>query len=378
LTRSEAPGEPAGRSRVGVVGCGKISEVYLRTMGQIPGLEVTAVADLDPARAREATELCPTSRAEPVEELLVDDDVDIVVNLTVPAAHAEICTAALRAGKHTYTEKPLALDAVSGREMMALAAARSLRVGAAPDTVLGTGTQTARAVIDRGGIGTPVAATAFMASHGPESWHPRPYFYYQPGGGPLLDMGPYYLSALVHLLGPVTRVTGAAHRGNPEREVGSGPDAGTRFPVEIDTHVTGLLEHDSGAVTTLVTSFEAWASRLPRIEVYGTEGSLSAPDPNRFDGTVEIFTPGRPEWTVVPASAGFVDAARGVGVADLARSLTRSAPPTASGELGQHVLEVMDGLLRSAHTATSIDIAAIAGRPPAVPLLPHTEAATRP
>jgi predicted dehydrogenase len=347
-------------------------------MGQIPGLEVTAVADLDPARAREATELCPTSRAEPVEELLVDDDVDIVVNLTVPAAHAEICTAALRAGKHTYTEKPLALDAVSGREMMALAAARSLRVGAAPDTVLGTGTQTARAVIDRGGIGTPVAATAFMASHGPESWHPRPYFYYQPGGGPLLDMGPYYLSALVHLLGPVTRVTGAAHRGNPEREVGSGPDAGTRFPVEIDTHVTGLLEHDSGAVTTLVTSFEAWASRLPRIEVYGTEGSLSAPDPNRFDGTVEIFTPGRPEWTVVPASAGFVDAARGVGVADLARSLTRSAPPTASGELGQHVLEVMDGLLRSAHTATSIDIAAIAGRPPAVPLLPHTEAATRP
>ncbi len=366
---------PAGTSRIGVVGCGKISEVYLRTMVETPGLEVTAVADLDPARAREAAGLCPGCRAEPVEDLLVAADVDIVVNLTVPAAHAEVSAAALRAGKHVYTEKPLALDAATGREVMALAASRSLRVGAAPDTVTGTGTQTARAIIDRGGIGTPVAATAFMASHGPESWHPRPHFYYQPGGGPLLDMGPYYLSALVHLLGPITRVTGVARRGASEREVGSGPDTGTRVPVEIDTHVAGLLEHDSGALTTLVTSFEAWASRLPRIEVYGTEGSLSAPDPNRFDGTVEIFTPASPEWTVVPATAGFVGAARGVGVADLARSLTAPAEPVASGELGQHVLEVMDGLLRSAHTGTGVDIPPISGRPPAVALLPAAAAA---
>ncbi len=372
-----APGSTGGAgtpTRVGVVGCGAISAVYLRQMGAIADLAVVALADLDPARAREAAASCPGARATSVEELLGAPDVDLVVNLTIPAAHAEVSRAALRAGKHVYAEKPLALDAASGREVMALAAARALRVGSAPDTVLGTGTQTARAVIDSGGIGTPVAATAFVASHGPEGWHPRPSFYYQPGGGPLFDMGPYYLSALVHLLGPVTRVTGAARRGEPERRVGSGPEAGTRIPVEVETHVSGLLEHTSGALTTIVTSFEAWAARLPRIEVYGTEAALSSPDPNRFDGSVERFAPGSKEWVEVPASAGLVGAERGAGVAELAGSIASGTPAAASGELGQHVVEIMDALLTSAKTSSAVELPP-AVRPPAIALLPVAEAA---
>ncbi|RKS80206.1 putative dehydrogenase [Motilibacter peucedani] len=334
--------------RVGVVGAGKISGAYLSTFPHLPQVAVTAVADLDADRARAAVAEHPGARACTVEELLAADDVDLVLNLTIPAAHASVAHAALDAGKHVYGEKPLALTTSEAAAVVQAAETAGLRLGCAPDTVLGTGVQTARAAVEAGLVGTPVAATAFMTTPGHERWHPDPEFYYRPGGGPLYDMGPYYLSALVHLLGPVRRVVGTSSRPRPLRTIGSGPRAGASFESTVDTHVTGLLEHESGAVTTMVMSFDVWAAALPRIEVYGTDGSLSVPDPNYFDGDVRVFRAGAEEWETLPASAGYVGAGRGVGVADLARSLAQGEPHRASAGLALHVLDVMEALLEAA------------------------------
>ena len=224
------------------------------------------------------------------DRLYEADDVDLVLNLTVPKAHATVTMSAIAAGKHVYSEKPLAMSTVEGRQVLSAASSAGVRVGCAPDTVLGTGTQTARRCLDDGMIGQPVAATAFMVTPGHERWHPAPEFYYEPGGGPLFDMGPYYLTALITLLGPVRRVTGAASMPRSERVIGRGPRAGTTFPVTVPTHVTGTLEHENGALTTLLMSFDVWAAQLPRIEVYGTTGSLSVPDPNEFAGEVRVLT----------------------------------------------------------------------------------------
>jgi len=361
---------------VGVIGCGNISDRYLSTLNRVRGVSLVAVADLDADRAHAAASAWPGVRALSVDDLLASSGVDIVLNLTNPAAHAEVSTGALRAGKHVYTEKPFASDVRSGRELITLAGELGVQIGSAPDTVLGVGTQTARAVLDRGDIGEPIAATAFMAIHGHESWHPRAQFYFQPGGGPLFDMGPYYLSALVHLLGPVARVIGLARRGEQERILGSGPDAGTRFPVEVETHVTGILEHRSGALSTVIMSFEVWRSHLPLLEVHGTEGSLSCPDPNRFDGPVELYRRASQSWEPVAVAAGYSDAGRGVGVADLAGAVASGEQAIASGELGQHVLEVMEALLKAAQTGTRVDIPGTCRRPPQVPLIPAVDAAT--
>ena len=223
-----------------------------------------------------------------VAELLADPDVDTVLNLTIPAAHAEIALAAIAHGKDVYGEKPLAATFAQAREMVAAADAAGVRLGCAPDTVLGTGTQTARAAIDAGLIGTPIAASAVMITPGHERWHPNPDFYYREGGGPLLDMGPYYVAALVQLLGPVRSVIGAAGRPRAERVIASGPRAGERIPVEVDTHVTGVLEHESGALSTITTSFDGMATTAAPIEVHGERGTLAVPDPNNFDGDVRL------------------------------------------------------------------------------------------
>jgi predicted dehydrogenase len=278
--------------RIGLVGAGQISGAYLRTLPTLANLSVTAVADLDAARARAVAATVPGARATTVKELCAADDVDLVLNLTVPAAHAEVAHAAIAAGKHVYGEKPLAATTAEARSVLDAAEAAGVRVGCAPDTVLGTGVQTARAVLAAGELGTPVAATAFMTVPGPELWHAAPEFYYRPGGGPLFDMGPYYLTALVTLLGPVREVVGMTSASRSERTVGHGPRAGTTFPVEVATHVTGVLEHASGALSTLVMSFDVWVAGLPHIEIYGTEGSLSVPDPNHFDGPVRLFRAG--------------------------------------------------------------------------------------
>lgn len=353
-------GEPL---RIGMVGAGKISGAYLSTLARLPGLRLTAVTDLDRGRAETAAAEAGGGAAvvPTVVDLVARDDVDAVLNLTVPAVHAEVALAALRAGKHVYGEKPLAADRKEAEAVLETARENGLRVGCAPDTVLGTGTQTARKAVDDGLIGTPVAATAFMTTAGHEAWHPDPEFYYRPGGGPLLDMGPYYLSALVHLLGPVVRVTGAASRPRTEREIGKGPRAGHRFPVEVDTHVTGILEHAGGALSTLVMSFDIRAARLPRIEVHGTAASLSVPDPNGFDGSVEIHR--GDGWEALPVSAGYPDGGRGTGLADLADALAAGRPHRASAELAAHVLDVMLTLMDAADQGAALAVTSTCERP---------------
>ncbi|MFI6720775.1 Gfo/Idh/MocA family protein [Kribbella sp. NPDC050470] len=355
-------------TRVGIVGTGVISGTYLDHLGKLPGVEVVAVADLDVSRAQAIADKNQGIRALSSGDLYAADDIDIVLNLTIPAAHAAVHQAAMEAGKHVYGEKPLAVDRAEAEPLLKYAAANNLRVGCAPDTVLGTGTQTARAAIDRGDIGVPTAATASFVTPGHELWHPAPEFYYQPGGGPVLDMGPYYVTSLVTLLGPVRRVVARAGQSQQERKIHTGPRAGTTFPVQVPTHVTGVLEHESGALTTLLMSFDVWAARSPRIEVHGTEGSLSVPDPNGFDGTVEIATVTNRDWSELPVAGGYAGAGRGVGVADMARAIRTGEPHRADGALAYHVLDVLESVLEAAAQDQPVDVASTVERPTAVPL----------
>ncbi|MGW6441479.1 Gfo/Idh/MocA family protein [Lentzea sp. NPDC055074] len=349
--------------RVGIVGLGFISGAYLTTLRDHPAVRVTAVADLDATRSAAVAAGLPGAEAVSVERLL-GGDVDTVLNLTVPAAHAEITLRAIDAGKNVFVEKPLAVTFADGRAIIDRAAAAGVRVGCAPDTVLGTGTQTARAAVDGGLIGRPISASAVMVTPGHERWHPEPDFYYTAGGGPLMDMGPYYLTALIHLLGPVRAVLGAASRLRAERVVGSGARTGERVPVEVDTHVTGVLEHADGALSTITTSFDGVATTAAPIEVHGETGTLAVPDPNHFDGETRHFPLGGSEWRTLPASAGYRGAGRGTGLLDLVASGT----PRAGGELALHVLETMTALLRSADEGRRIELTTTVRRPSPVPL----------
>lgn len=351
---------------LGIVGCGVISKAYLDTFERLNNIKVHAVADVIAAQAEKVAAERSVVAMSP-DELYHSSEVDLVVNLTNPAAHVEVANAALAAGKHVYGEKPLSLEAKESAALLETAGKAGLQIGSAPDTVLGAGCQTARSVVDSGGIGQPVAATAFMASSGPESWHINPEFYFQPGGGPLYDMGPYYLSALIQLLGPVRTVTAMTARGRQSRVIGRGPKAGKVFEVEVETHVAGVLEHHSGAISTLITSFDMWGSHLPRIEVHGTEGSLSVPDPNGFAGTVELLTAKEHEWRPVEVSAGYADSARGYGVADLARGLETGRAPRASGAVAHHVVDIMESLLNAASQRRVIELSSTCTRPDPVP-----------
>jgi predicted dehydrogenase len=357
-----------GPLRIGIIGAGNISAQYSESLARLGQLRVTAVCDLVAERAEALAARHPGARAVALPDLLAADDVDAVLVLTLPATHADVALTALAAGKHVYLEKPLALSVAEGRAVLAAADAAGLRVGCAPDTVLGTGVQTARAAVDAGRIGTPHAATAFMTTPGHERWHPDPDFYYRPGGGPLLDMGPYYLTALVHLLGPVVRVTGAAARPAATRTIGSGPRAGQSFDVQVDSTVAGILEHASGALTTLLMSFDVWAARLPRIEVHGTGGSLSVPDPNLFAGPVELLSAADPDagWVDLGATAGFPGAGRGYGLAELADALAAGRPHRAGADVGLHVLDVMESVQRAAESRTWLALDTTCERPPPV------------
>jgi predicted dehydrogenase len=363
-------GEVSGARRnplhVGIVGTGYISRQYLQTLRRLPELELTAVADLDPARAA-AVARDQGVRDLSVEQLIGDPRVDAVLNLTIPAAHESIALQAIAASKSVYNEKPLATSRRAGASIIHAAQTAGVKLGCAPDTVLGTGIQTARKAIDDGLIGTPVAATATMVTPGHERWHPDPAFYYQPGGGPLLDMGPYYVTSLIVLFGPVLRVLGAASRLRDVRRIGSGPRTGETVAVDVDSHVTGVLVHQSGVLSTLVMSFDGVATRSPAIEVHGTEASLTVPDPNKFDGEVMIHPLGG-EWHVLPVSAGVPNAGRGVGLADLAVTADGDEP-RAGGRLGYHVLDVALSLLEAAGQGTTVQICSTCDRPPPVMLL---------
>jgi predicted dehydrogenase len=353
--------------KVGIIGCGAIIAQYLTNFRRLDAIELVAVADLDAARAQAVADSYEGVRAVTVDELLAADDVELVLNLTIPAAHAPIALKAIAAGKSVYGEKPLAATTAEARQVLDAARKAGVVVGCAPDTVLGTGIQTARKAIDDGLIGTPISATATMVTPGHERWHPNPDFYYQPGGGPLLDMGPYYVSALVTLLGPVVSVIGAASHTRNSRTIGSGPREGEVIPVDIDSHVTGVLVHASGALSTLVMSFDAVQTKSPNIEIHGAAGSLVVPDPNHFDGDVQLFTLGADAWQTLPVSAGYIESGRGFGIADLAAT-PAGAEPRAGGQLAYHALEVMESVLASAHSGSAVSIESTVARPDLVEL----------
>ena len=350
--------------RVGLIGCGTISPAYLRAAATFDILEFVGCADLDAAAARR-TEAAFGVPATTVDELLARTDVEAILNLTIPAAHAQVNRAAIDAGKHAYCEKPFGLDVAEGADVLAAAEAAGVRVGCAPDTFLGGGQQTVRGLIDAGAIGRPVAGTAFMMGPGHESWHPNPAFYYQPGGGPLFDMGPYYLTALVHALGPVRRVAAMTARGRSTRVVGSKPRAGEVIDVQVDTHAAGTLAFENGAVVTVVMSFDVRRHGNPRIEIHGTEASLAAPDPNTFGGAVRV-SDGR-AWEERALTHGHTGNMRSIGLADMCAGIRTGRPHRCDGRLAQHVLEVMAAFGQSSAAGRHIDIASRPARPTPLP-----------
>lgn len=360
---------------VGLIGCGNISTIYLTNLPRSPGVKVRACADMRPEVA-EAQAAKFGVEAVPVDTLLSRDDIDLIVNLTVPAAHAAVSLAALSAGKHVFSEKPLAVDVELGRKIVAEAEARGLMVGCAPDTFLGAGGRLARRLIDGGAIGRVLAGTAFVMSHGMEHWHPDPEFFFKPGGGPVLDVGPYYITALVNLLGPVTRVLALTSTGFAERVVtAEGPRKGHRIAVETPTTTMSLLEFGAGAQVMFGASWDVWKHSHPPIELYGTEGSLRAPDPNFFGGVVETSKQGggwkkhdcrslplgTPNW---PADAPRLANHRALGVAAMAVALRDGRENHASGRLALHVLEVMDAILQAGSAGNPVTIFPETERPP--------------
>ncbi|WP_284644367.1 Gfo/Idh/MocA family protein [Paenibacillus silviterrae] len=354
--------------RVGIVGCGKISGIYFKNCSTYPDMEVAACADLSLERAQAAAEEHGVAKACSVEELLADPEIDIVINLTIPAAHAEVCLKALEAGKHVYVEKPLAVTREEGQQILAKAAEKKLLVGSAPDTFLGGGIQTSIKLIEDGWIGTPVAATAFMMGRGHEHWHPDPEFYYAKGGGPMFDMGPYYLTALVAMLGPIRQVSGMTKVSFPERTITSEKKYGQTIQVETPTHVAGLLDFHSGAIGTIITSFDVFGgAQLPRIEVYGSLGTISVPDPNTFGGPVRLKRHDAKEWMEIPLSHGYAENGRGLGVLDMAYAIRGGRLNRANGELAYHVLEAMHGFHDSSDQGKHYQMQSTCDRPKAMP-----------
>jgi predicted dehydrogenase len=358
-------------SRIGLVGAGVISATYLKARDIFPELDFRAVADIDAGRAKERAAGFGIESLT-VDALLANPDIDLILNLTIPAAHSEVSLAALDAGKGVYSEKPLSIRGDDGRQLLERSKELDLPLGCAPDTFLGAGLQTCRAAIDQGRIGRPLAATAFMMSPGPESWHANPHFFYQPGAGPLFDMGPYYLTALVHLLGAVERVSAMNRAGFDERVASTGEV----IPVNTPTHVAVNLEHAGGALSTLVTSFDVQASILPRIEIYGTEATLAVPDPNTFGGPVRIHhgrKTSNPNATAptdqvedITLVNPYKDQSRGLGLAEMIRAHAAGRAPRASGELSFHVLEIMELSLASAETGTVMKTTTQPARPEAL------------
>lgn len=353
-------GRPVG---VGVIGAGFISAIYLRNLtSRWDHVRVVGVADLMPDRAAaRAAEF--GVEAFSVDALLAHPEVEVVLNLTIPAAHGAVCLQALDAGKSVYTEKPLALSREEGRRILAVADERGLLVGCSPDTFLGAGLQTARRLVDEGAIGEPVSFSARMITRGHERWHPDPAFYYQPGAGPMLDMGPYYVTALVSLLGPVARVASLARATFPERTITSEPRRGETITVETPTHIEALLELESGVIGSLMTTFDLWDPEHASVTIYGSEGSLRLPDPNTFGGPLFLLRGGAETWEDVPLDAGYADDTRGLGVADLARSLRTGEPARASGALGYHALDVMLATLESGPAMRHLTIDSTVARP---------------
>lgn len=355
--------------KVGIVGCGNISAIYFTNLQKYPEVELVAAADLDIERAKARAAEFNLEKAYTVEQIMADPEIEIIVNLTIPKAHATVCLQALEAGKNVYVEKPIVVTREEGRAVLELAAAKGLRVASAPETFLGGGIQTCRKLIDEGAIGTPVSATGFMLCGGHESWHPDPEFYYEIGGGPMFDMGPYYLTAFVTLFGPINRVTGSARISFPERTITSAKKNGKTITVETPTNITGVLDFDNGLIGTLITSFDAKAgTTLPNIEVHGSAGTLLVPDPNGFGGTVKLRRAGG-EWEEIELTHGYQDNNRGIGVADMARAIREGGQHRANGEMAYHVLEAMHGIHDASRDGKHYVMTSTCSRPEPMPEL---------
>ena len=356
------------KTKVGIIGCGNISGIYCQAGTKMRNIEITACADIDPARAKAKAEEFHIPKALTVAELLKDDEIGIVINLTVPLAHAAVAKAVLKAGKSVYNEKPLATTREDAKAMLKLATQKNLRIGCAPDTFLGGGLQTCRKLIDDGWIGTPIAASAFLKHRGPDAWHPNPEFFYQTGGGPMFDMGPYYLTALTSMLGPVVRVSGSARASFPHRTLTGEQRYGQKIPVEIPTHIAGVLDFASGVIGTITTSFDVWSHRLPFLEIYGSEGTLSLPDPNTFGGPVLLRRGANKEWSEVPFTHGYIDNTRGIGVADMAAAIKSRRQHRANSEMAYHVLDIMHAVHDASSQGKYVHLKSTMKRPEPLPL----------
>ncbi|WP_082232991.1 Gfo/Idh/MocA family protein [Halobacillus massiliensis] len=353
--------------KAGLVGCGHISDIYLQNARKFPSFEIVACTDLNEEAAQQKAVDYNIAKVCSREEMMNDRDIDFIINLTPPAVHAEVALEALHAGKHVYSEKPISISREDASQVLQTAKDKGLHVGNAPDTFLGGGLQTCRNLIDQGLIGRPVSATAFMMIPGHESWHPNPGFYYQKGGGPMFDMGPYYLTALVFLMGPVVRVTGSAKTTYSERTITSQPKSGQKIQVEIPTQINGVLDFKNGGVASIITSFDTWHHQLPPIEIYGTEGSLSVPDPNHFGGKVQIRRFDEQEWRDQPLTHGFTENSRGLGAAEFAQAIMNGESPRASGELALHVLDIMQGIHDASQQEKHYRIQSSCEQPKALP-----------
>jgi predicted dehydrogenase len=357
------------KAKIGVIGCGAISGAYLSQCPQFEILENWACADLLPQRAKDRAEEFEVPHAcETVEELLAMDEIEIVLNLTIPKAHHSVAMAAVEAGKSVWNEKPLTITREQGRELLAAAEKQGVLVGCAPDTFLGGGHQTCFKLINDGWIGEPIASASFMLNHGHESWHPDPEFYYKPGGGPMFDMGPYYLTQLVAAMGPARRVSGATSITFPERIITTQNEKyGDIIEVEVPTHVAGTIEFANGAIGTIIQSFDIWGANLPLVTIYGTEGTLYLPDPNGPGGSVEVLRHGS-NRREVPLSHPYADLSRSIGVADMAYALRTGRPHRASGELAYHVLDLMHAFHDAADSGCYVELESTCAQPAPLPL----------
>ncbi len=353
------------RMNVGIIGCGNISRAYVTGCRLFDAIELTSCADLRMEAAEAMAKECDL-KAMTVEELLASPDLDIIINLTIPAVHAEVTNRILESGKHAYSEKPLGLTVAEGRTILETAAKKNLRVGCAPDTFLGAGLQTCRKLIDDGSIGKVIGGTAMMLGAGPEGWHPNPGFFYKVGGGPMFDMGPYYITALIHLLGPVKSVSAVTLKSSETRIATSEARNGEVLPVEVSTHYTGNLAFKSGPVITMVISFDVQAHHHKPIEIYGTEGSLTVPDPNSFGGPVELSRKGSGTWESQTLTHPYESNSRGAGVADMAEAIIKGVPHRCSGQLAFHVLEVMETFEVSSREGRTIELSGIGNQPDAL------------
>ncbi|MEV7603905.1 Gfo/Idh/MocA family oxidoreductase [Paenarthrobacter sp. NPDC089322] len=355
----------SGPVGVGIIGAGVISKQYLDNLTSFPDVRVVAIGDLfEEAAAARAAEYGIANHGG-VDAVLGNPDVEIVINLTIPAAHVEVATQAVNAGKHVWSEKPFSLDRESGLGLLKAADAAGVRLGCAPDTFLGAGLQTARRMIERGDIGTPLTALTLLQSPGPESWHPNPAFLFQDGAGPLFDIGPYYLTTLVQTFGSIRRVAAFGSKSRESRIIGSGPKAGESFDVTVPTHVSSILQFENGESAQSIFSFDSPLKRAGFVEITGTDATIALPDPNNFDGDIRICALGSDDWTVVPSVGS--TASRGAGVLEMARAIREGRPHRAQGELAFHILDTMASISESIDNRAFVDVESSASKVPALP-----------